>query len=344
MPVTVKCEEFGVASKTAVHLYRLRSSAGLEVAVCTWGATTVSVCAPDRNGLVQDVTLNHPDLASIQEQDNYYGATIGRVASTISGARYKLGNKEFKLSANINGQHHAHGGFRGFDKQVWQAEVLPSSSAEEASVCFCYTSIDGEEGYAGTLTARVTYTVTATNELVLEYWATTDKPTPINLTNHTYWNLSGDCAEDILSQRLVIHSSQMQQSPMESAKLTPTSGTPYDFRSDKQHGERIGSRIKDTPEGIGYDNVYVLDATPNAAESADAAGRAAKSDANRVEDGGTASDTPNTFAGGDGAWTGSSAMRPAARLVDETSGRVMEVLTNQVSRIEAHPRVLFSLI
>ena len=177
-------EEFGVAAHNPVYLYWLRSPAGLAVAVSTWGASVVHVCAPDRDGVAQEVTLNHSDLHKIMKETSYYGATVGRVASTIAGARYKLGRKEFKLSANINGQHHAHGGFRGFDKQVWHAEVLPSTRTS-ASVRFSYTSIDGEEGYAGTLASSVVYTVTATNELILEYSATTDKATPINLTNHT---------------------------------------------------------------------------------------------------------------------------------------------------------------
>jgi aldose 1-epimerase len=190
--VTVEREDFGVASKSPIYLFWLRSPGGLAVAVSTWGASTVHVCAPDREGLIQEVTLNHPDLDTIMQETSYYGATVGRVASTIAGARYKLGRKEFKLSANINGQHHAHGGFRGFDKQVWHAEVLPAT-AGAASVRFTYTSIDGEEGYAGTLTASVVYTVTATNDLILEYGATTDKPTPINLTNHTVGLQHGCC-------------------------------------------------------------------------------------------------------------------------------------------------------
>ena len=355
---TVSREDFGVSSKSSfgkgagVYLYWLRSPGGLEVAVSTWGASTVAVRAPDRDGRVQDVTLNHADLGAIMQDVQYYGATVGRVASTIAGARYKLSGKEFKLSANINGQHHAHGGFRGFDKQVWHAEVLPPATPGAASVRFSYTSIDGEEGYAGTLHASVVYTVTAANDFVLEYSATTDKPTPINLTNHTYWNLSGDCARDILGHRMQICSSKIQKNPIDSAQLAPTGGTPYDFRAgggdeqeDQEAGELIGARIAQTPDGVGYDTVYVLD-DPPAGDGATAGEGGRERTAG--SDGGTAVTSVPAAAAADidglepelepeqeqeptpgSKRLGSLKMRPAARLVDEASGRVMKVVTNQ---------------
>lgn len=218
--VTVGREEFGVAANSPVYLYWLRSPAGLAVAVSTWGASVVHVCAPDRDGVAQEVTLNHSDLEKIMMETSYYGATVGRVASTIAGARYKLGRKEFTLSANINGQHHAHGGFRGFDKQVWHAEVLPATP-DSASVQFSYTSIDGEEGYAGTLTASVVYTVTSTNDLILEYKANTDKATPINLTNHTVrWPHAIICRPLSCSAQLLMRISGLALRSFDSVSVT----------------------------------------------------------------------------------------------------------------------------
>jgi hypothetical protein len=281
--VTVAREEFGVdaESKATIFLYRWRNSRpdGLEVAVSTWGATVVSVRSADRQGNLAEVTLNHSDLRAIQMQRNYYGATIGRVASTLAGARFQLEGKEFKLSANVGGKHHAHGGFCGFDKVIWAAEELPPPVGQRmgaaAAVRFSYLSVDGEEGYPGAMATELTVCVTDDDELCLEYRAVVDKPSPVNLTNHTYWNLSGNCVATVLDHRLWLNSKAIQANPPESSRLHSIQGSVWDFRGEAGAGELIGRRIKavaaaqaelaKSPEGIpGYDNVYALewDAAP----------------------------------------------------------------------------------
>eukprot|EP01047_Picozoa_sp_COSAG01_P036697 COSAG01_NODE_2876_length_6927_cov_482.724810_5_plen_527_part_00 len=328
----VECEEFGTAG-CAVYLYRLRSPNGLRVGVTTWGATVVSVCAPDRDGVVEEVTLNYRDLAGIRKQAAYYGATIGRVAGTIAGARYRADGKEFTLSANVNGVHHAHGGCAGFDKQVWDASVLSSpANGNSAAVRFTYTSIDGEEGYSGRVTASVTYTVTSSNELILEYSAETDKPTPVNMTNHTYWNLSGNCASTIHRHKLQVHAHRMQESPLDSARLVAVDAAAapaFDLRS--LGPATIGELMKQVPGG--YDHVYVLDEPvppespgPGAQPEANAAAAVSRrhirpSEPSRIGPGHDGLPEKTRF--------GSSQMKNAALLVDEVSGRAMSVATNQ---------------
>ena len=316
--VSVEKRDFGSAHKTSVALYCIRSPGGLEADITTWGAAVVSVRVPNRDGVVEEVTLNHRTLPGIRGQDAYYGATIGRVASTIAGARYRLGGKEHTVSANVNGVHHAHGGFQGFDKQVWAAEVVPGAAdSSSAAVRFTYISIDGEEGYGGCLTASVTYIVTVQNHLIIEYRATTDKPTPINLTNHTYWNLSGECQDTIHRHTLRVHASRMQKSPVDSSHLVDVeTDTPYDFREPRV----IGKMIK--AAGVnGYDHVFVLDAINRPEPEPEAKLAAGEPDL-----------ASTSSMCGDQVGSplfGSQQMREAAVLMDGESGRVMSVTTNQ---------------
>ncbi len=169
---------------TAVESFTLRNAHGIEVRAITYGAVIVSLRVPDRAGRLDDIVLGHDDLAGYLRQPSYFGAVVGRYGNRIAKGRFTLDGKTYMLATN-NGPNHLHGGVKGFDKVVWKGE--PASTPDGASVTFRYTSPDGEEGYPGTLSARVTYTLTDRDELRFEYAATTDKPTVVNLTQHSYF-------------------------------------------------------------------------------------------------------------------------------------------------------------
>lgn len=248
-----------VFGKTAdgkpVDLYVLTNSKGMTAKVMTYGATLTALTAPDRDGKFDEVTLGFDDLKSYLAGHPFFGSTAGRVANRIAKGRFTLDGKEYKLATN-NGPNHLHGGTKGFDKAMWNAEPVPA--ADGAAVKFTYRSPDGEEGYPGNLSVAVIYTLTNQNELKIHYAATTDKATPVNLTNHAYFNLGGVKAGTILDHELQLEADRYTPAD---ATLIPTGqiesvkGTPLDFTKPTAIGARIG-QIKADP--VGYDHNFVL--------------------------------------------------------------------------------------
>jgi aldose 1-epimerase len=238
---------------TVVEVYQLQNRNGLRAKVITYGALLTEMHVPDRTGRFGDVTLGFDNLQSYLDGHPYFGATVGRYANRIAQGRFTLDGRTYVLATN-DGPNHLHGGVRGFDKVIWRAEVLAGTGA---AVRFTYTSPDGEEGYPGTLTAAVTYTLTEDNELRLDYLATTSQATVVNLTNHAYWNLAG--TGNILDHVLQIAADRytpVDDTLIPTGAIDPVRGTPMDFTRPLP----IGSRIRQlTNEPQGYDHNYVLD-------------------------------------------------------------------------------------
>jgi aldose 1-epimerase len=245
---------------TAVESFTLRNAHGIEVRAITYGAVIVSLRVPDRAGRFDDIVLGHDDLAGYLRQPSYFGAVVGRYGNRIAKGRFTLDGKTYTLATN-NGPNHLHGGVKGFDKVVLKGES--ASTSDGASVTLRYTSPDGEEGYPGTLSARVTYTLTDRDELRFEYAATTDKPTVVNLTQHSYFNLTGG-KTDILGHQLTLDADRF--TPVDATliplgPLAPVEGTPFDFRKPTAIGARIGQDDEQLRRGGGYDHNFVVNRT-----------------------------------------------------------------------------------
>ena len=271
-----------------VEQFTLRNANGVEVRAIPYGAILTAVRVPDRAGRVDDVTFGFDDLQGWATRNTeYFGAVVGRYGNRIARGRFSLGGQTYTLAVN-NGPNHLHGGLRGFDKQLWTAEA---GTGAEPSVTFRYTSADGEEGYPGALSASVTYTLTDDNRLVVDYAATTTKATPVNLTQHTYWNLGGATGTgDILGHQLQLDASAftaVDSTLIPTGQLAPVAGTPFDFRTPTAIGARINQADTQLRYGGGYDHNWVLDRN------------------------------------------GRSGLVRAARLVDPASGRTLEVSTTE---------------
>lgn len=240
----------------AVDLYTLTNAGGIVAKVITYGALLTELHVPDRAGTKADIVLGFPSLDKYEADHPYFGATIGRVANRIAFAKFRLNGQDYPLAAN-NGPHHLHGGIRGFDKRVWKAQAVPAANG--AAVRLTYTSADMEEGYPGVLTATVVYTLTNANELRLEYTATTDKPTIVNLTNHSYFNLAGEGQGTILDHELTIMADRftpVDNTLIPTGEIASVRGTVMDFN----RATPIGARIAEVPGAApgGYDHNYVL--------------------------------------------------------------------------------------
>jgi aldose 1-epimerase len=251
----VKRESFGkTADGEEVDIFTLTNSHGLRARVMTWGASLVEMQVPDRNGRLADVTLGFDKLDGYLGTHPYFGMTAGRYANRIAKGKFTLDGKEYTLATN-NGANHLHGGLKGFDKKNWKAKVLPKANA----VRFSTTSPDGEEGYPGALNVAVTYTLADNNELRIDYEATTDKPTVLNLTNHAYWNLAGAGEGDILGHELTLHASKftaVDEGSIPTGKLEAVADGPMDFTKAKPIARDFA---KMTGEPGGYDHNFVLD-------------------------------------------------------------------------------------
>ena len=239
---------------TAVDIYTLTNKSGIEARVMTYGATLVSLRLPDRNGAFADVNLGFDDLEGYLGTHPYFGVIVGRYANRIARGRFSLDGIEYSLALNNNGNS-LHGGLKGFDKVVWKPE--PVQSAGGVGVKLNYLSKDMEEGYPGNLSVTVVYALTNTDELTISYEAETDKKTPINLTNHAYWNLKGEGNGDILGHVLRLEADKITAVDSEAnliptGEIAPVAGTPFDFTSPHAIGERIAQ-----VEG-GYDHNFVL--------------------------------------------------------------------------------------
>jgi aldose 1-epimerase len=241
--------------------FLLVAPSGISALVSSWGAGLVALNAPDRTGQFADVVLGFDTAGEYSQSRLYFGCTVGRVANRIRKASFVLGGTTYKLAAN-NGLNHLHGGAtRSFDKVEWAAEARGSELGP--SVVFRYTSPDLEEGYPGRLDATVTYTLTKADELRIDYEAHTDRATPVNLTNHTYWNLRGDGTGTILDHQLQVQGDRYTASDDElipTGEIKSVEGTPLDFRKPRTIGSRIGEL--ESTGALGYDHNYVLPGPP----------------------------------------------------------------------------------
>jgi aldose 1-epimerase len=250
---------FTTVDGEAVEAFTITNSKSLKAKIITWGATLVEMWVPGRTGKMGDITLGFDALERYSRPHPFFGSIAGRYANRIGKGRFTLDGKAYTLATN-NGPNHLHGGLRGFDKRVWKAEVK-----DEHSVRFSYTSADGEEGYPGKLEVAVTYTLGENNELRLDYEATTDKPTVLNLTNHTYWNLAG--SGDVLNHGLRLYASRftaVDAGLIPTGELSPVAETALDFTKAKHIGRDIAQLKKEGLPG-GYDHNFVIDVnTPGA--------------------------------------------------------------------------------
>lgn len=243
-----------MSSGEMVDQYTLTNSKGLTVKIITLGGIVTEVLAPDRDGKKANVVLGFDNLDDYAKGHPFFGCLVGRVANRIAGAKFTLDGKEYRLAAN-NGPNSLHGGLQGFDKKVWRATPLPADGP--SGIKLTYRSPDGEEGFPGNLDVTVTYTLTDNNELKIDYRATTDKATPVNLSNHSYFNLTGG-KEDILGHELELAADEytpVDKNLIPTGKIVAVAGTPMDFTRP----QAIGTRLKEvggTP--VGYDHNYVL--------------------------------------------------------------------------------------
>lgn len=246
---------------TLVDLYTLANPHGIEVRAMTYGGIIVSLKTPDRDGNPGDIVLGYDDLEHYVANSPYFGAIIGRYGNRIAKGHFTLDGQTYTLAVN-NGQNALHGGLQGFDKRVWRAHPVQTDST--VGVVFQYASVDGEEGYPGKLDVQVTYTLTDDDRLVIDYYATTDKATLINLTQHSYFNLGGDGSGDVLGQELMINASHytpVDSTLIPTGDIAPVDGTPFDFRTLTPIGARINADNQQLTNGGGYDHNFVLNRT-----------------------------------------------------------------------------------
>jgi len=284
---TMKQEPFGkLQDGTAVNLYTLTNAKGVTMTVTNYGGRITSLKVPDKSGKMEDIVLGFDNLDGYLAENPYFGALIGRYGNRIGGAQFKLDGKVYHLAKN-DGPNSLHGGIKGFDKVFWAGSDVSAKDAQALSLR--YVSNDGEEGYPGTLTSMVTYTLTSNNELKIEYVATTTADTVLNLTNHSYWNLAGAGSGDILKHQMTIEASKftpVDKTLIPTGKLENVEGTPFDFRKATAIGERIEKDDQQLKYGKGYDHNYCID-------------------------------------GADGS------LKRCAQVTDPSTGRSMEILTTQ---------------
>ncbi len=268
------------------HLHTLRNSKGTEVAITDFGGRIVTLRVEDRSGKFADVVLGCESLEGYLAKNPYFGALLGRYANRIGGARFTLDGQTYELAQN-NGPNALHGGLRGFDKVLWAGEEVPVNDG--FGLRLEHVSPDGEEGYPGNLTVAITYSLTESDGLQIEYQASTDKATVLNLSNHSYFDLSGEFAGNILDHEITINADRftpIDETSIPTGELEPVEGTPFDFRTRTAMGARIGEDNEQLKRGLGYDHNFAVNG--NAGE-----------------------------------------LRLAARAYEPKSGRVMDVLTTQ---------------
>ncbi len=283
----VQKQPFGATSDGhKADIYTLTNTHGVHARITNYGGTIVSLDVPDRKGRLGDVELGFDTLEQYIKDSPHFGCICGRYANRIAKGRFVLDGVEYTLAVN-NGPNHLHGGRKGFDKMIWNAE--PVEQAGAVGVRMTYLSHDGEEGYPGNLSCTLTYLLTHDNKLQIDYEARTDKPTPINLTNHSYFNLAGHGNGDILNHVLTIHADRFtptDETQIPTGELRSVKGTPMDFTQPVPIGARIGLDDPQLRIGRGYDCNWVLN-------------------------------------------SGGGSLAPAAEVYEPNSGRVMKVLTTE---------------
>ncbi|HUF13727.1 MAG TPA: aldose epimerase family protein [Longimicrobiales bacterium] len=284
-----------------MNVHTLRNAAGLELRVADYGGTILSLSVPDRRGRFDDVVLGFDSPEEYRDDDAYLGAIVGRFANRIGGARFVIDDIEYALAPN-EPPNHLHGGARGFDDVLWGAE--PFRSRRGVGLALAHASPDGDQGYPGTLRASVTYLLTDANELIVEWLATTDRPTHVNLTQHSYFNLAGHDAGDVLGHVLTIDADRylpVDESRLPTGELRAVDRTPFDFRRPTPIGARIDHDDDQLRIGRGYDHCFVLESRREGAREPEGVPERDR-------------ERPLTF---------------AARLQDPSSGRVMDVHTTE---------------
>src|SRR3569833_62799 len=260
--VQVSSSPWGRTNEGTVEIYKLTNAHGVEARFITYGATLVSLTAPDRSGKLANIVLGFDSLEKyVAPGVPYYGATVGRYANRIAKARFTLDGKPYQLEAN-DGPNTLHGGKRGFDKRIWKAQAIPA--AQGGGLRMTLVSADGEGGYPGEVTAQVVYKLDDQNNLEIDYHATSTAPTPINLANHAYFNLTGDPSVPVLAHLVTINADRFTPEDaalIPSGELKPVAGTPFDFRTPHSIGSRIGADDEQLRLGRGYDHNWVLNRT-----------------------------------------------------------------------------------
>jgi aldose 1-epimerase len=255
----IAASDFGTTREgSPVRLFTITNKGGSSVSVMTYGATIVSVKMPDRDGKLADIVLGFDEFSGYQRNNPFFGATAGRYANRIGGAAFTLEGVQYKITANERGNT-LHGGRRGFDKVVWTPKTIDDQTVE-----FTYLSKDGEEGFPGNLTVHVRDSLSDANEFKIEYSATTDKNTVVNLTNHSYFNLAGAGNGDVLNQEMTIFAGRytpVNPQAIPTGAIADVAGTPFDFRQAHKIGERIAAKDAQLRGPNGYDENFVLDET-----------------------------------------------------------------------------------
>ena len=247
-----------LADGKEVYAYTLKNSSGMEAKIINYGAAVVSLTAPDKNGKYADIVLGYDNIEGYVNDKAFFGAIVGRYGNRIAKGKFTLDGKEYKLATN-DGENHLHGGVIGFNKVVWDAEPIESSTSPALKLT--YVSKDGEEGYPGTVTLNVTYTLTSDNQLRIDYEGTTDKTTVLNPTHHSYFNLSGDPNKTILDNIVMIDADKttpVDKGLIPTGVLTDVANTPMDFRTPKVIGKEINANFDQLKFAGGYDHNWVL--------------------------------------------------------------------------------------
>jgi aldose 1-epimerase len=253
----VQTQSFGEHDGRPVNLYTLTNSHGLQLQTMNYGGIIVSLRVPDRKGQMADIVLGHEKFEGYTPNPPYLGAVVGRYANRVANGTFMLNGKKYTLPKN-DGPNTLHGGIKGFDKVVWDAEPLKGKSG----ISYTYLSKDGEEGFPGNLKVKVTYTLNDENEVVIDYEATTDAPTVLNLSQHSYFNLAGEGSGDILNQEMMINASRytpVDSTLIPTGELRPVKGTPMDFMTSTKIGSRIDDNYEQLVLGKGYDHNYIID-------------------------------------------------------------------------------------
>lgn len=266
---TISRTSFGkLQDGTEISLYTLTNALGTKMTVTNYGGIIVSLLAEDKDGNFEDVVLGFDSLSQYEKSNPFFGCIVGRYGNRIAKGKFQLDGQTYNLAIN-NDPNHLHGGLKGFDKVVWAAD--DSSGPDGAVLKLSYTSKDMEEGYPGNLVTEVTYTLTNDNELKIDYQATTDKKTVVNLTNHSYFNLSGNTKTDILGHELMLAASKflpVDKTLIPTGQLQDVKGTPFDFTKPVAVGARINDNHPQLQNGLGYDHCWVFDKTNIASTAA----------------------------------------------------------------------------